>query len=127
MNALGRVVMLSPPNNGSHLIEILGEHKFFGSVLGPAGSGLTSKANSWLTKLPMPTYEVGIIAGNFTLNPVLAYLLPGKDDGAVSVEDMKMKGMRAFTEVDATHVTIRYSRTAYDQAVHFLQNGEFQE
>ncbi|MFC4269990.1 alpha/beta fold hydrolase [Sneathiella chungangensis] len=122
---MGRMVMLSPPNHGSDLVEHFGHWKYFRSVLGPIASELTADHSSWLAHLPVPNYEIGVLAGNYTFNPIAAYLLDGKDDGAVTIEDMKLEGMADFMEVSATHVTIRYSSIASRQISYFLNQGHF--
>ena len=124
---LGRVVMLSPPNQGTPFADMAlhVDKALTTKIGGPAASGLHTGAGSWLSNLPKPSYEVGIIGGNFTFNPVAAYLLPGEDDGLVPVSNMKMAGMKDFTTVKATHVTIRYSKAAFDHIVSFLRNGTF--
>lgn len=123
---MGRMVMLSPPNHGSDLVERFDHLKYFRSILGPVASELTADQRSWLARIPAPDYEVGVLAGNYTFNPIAAYLLDGKDDGAVSIEDMKLKDMADFREISATHVTIRYSSAASRQIFEFLATGHFE-
>ncbi len=125
LSKLGRVVMLSPPNHGSDLVERFGDWEISRYFLGPTGLSLTSDHTSWLARKYKTPYDIGIIAGNFTFNPLAAYFLDGRDDGAVSIEDMKLPHMTDFMEVSATHVTIRYSLVAADQTRHFLKNGQF--
>ncbi|WP_025897132.1 esterase/lipase family protein [Sneathiella glossodoripedis] len=125
MSGLGRVVMLSPPNSGSPLVDFANQFQSARDILGPTAAELHTGPDSWLARLPKPDYEVGIIGGDITFNPVAAYLLPGRDDGVVPLSHMWMEGMTDFTSVQATHVTIRYSKAASENIASFLQNGSF--
>lgn len=91
---LGRVVMLGPPNQGSEVVDKLHSIPGFGILNGPAGQQLgTDRKHSIPLQLGKVDYEVGIIAGNSSLNPFLSALLPGDDDGKVSVERTDRKSV----------------------------------
>lgn len=124
---IGRVVMLSPPNKGTPLVELTNDVNpmFFKKLIGPTAVELHSGQKSWLRTLPKPDYEVGVIGGNITFNPFAAYILPGEDDGVVPVGHMRIDGMKDFTTVRATHVTIRYSKSALNEISSFLRTGKF--
>jgi len=124
---LGRVVMLSPPSQGTPIIDLVNKIGFALPirVVGPTASRLSTGSHSWLRSLSAPDYEVGVIAGSRTLNPFMAYFLPGEDDGVVPVSNMKFDGMADFVSVKSTHVTIRYSNAAFIETVAFLKVGRF--
>jgi len=48
-------------------------------------------------------FDLGVIAGNRSINPLLSLLLPGEDDGKVTVERTKIEGMNDFRIVPCSH------------------------
>ena len=127
LDTLGRVVMLAPPNHGSEVIDELAQwlllRAFFGPIWPQLGTGETSLPNS----LGPAAFEVGIIAGTRVINPLGQMYIDGANDGAVSVESAKLRGMRDFIVVPHTHTFIMRSTTVADEAVHFLRSGRFSD
>lgn len=122
---LGRVVMLGPPNHGSEIIDQIGGHWLVQELIGPTGRLLGTGPDGLPRKLGPPDYEVGIIAGNSSLNPIGSNLIPGEDDGSVAVESAKLEGMKDFLVVPVSHTFLAYDSDVADQAIHFLQQGRF--
>ena len=122
---LGRVVMLAPPNRGSEIVDVLGETGVFELALGPTATELGTDDGSLPNRLGPPTYEVGIIAGTASINPVGSAILPGDDDGTVSVDRTKLEGATDFILADATHTFIMRDPDVARQVVHFLRDGRF--
>ena len=52
-------------------------------------------------------------------------LIPGVDDGAVSVESAKTPGMTDFLILPYSHTFIMFSGEVIEQIVHFLDHGVF--
>ncbi|HCW76950.1 MAG TPA: hypothetical protein DHU63_10500 [Candidatus Marinimicrobia bacterium] len=123
---LGRVVMLSPPNKGSQLVDKMGDWWIFEKLMGPPGEELGTDSLSVPMSLPPVTYPVGIIMGDHSIGPPFSKVLPGPDDGLVSVADAKVTGMSDFLVVPRNHFTIKYSAKVAAEAVYFLKNGEFE-
>jgi triacylglycerol lipase len=125
MPNMGRVVMLSPPNHGSEVVDKLSNLELFAALNGPAGQEIGTDAQSMPMRLGPATFELGIITGVHTINPFLSMMIPGKDDGKVSVPNAKLQGMKDFLVVRCSHPYIMKSSLAIEQTLHFLANGKF--
>ena len=123
--SLGRVVMLAPPNQGSEIVDKLGWFFVFKMINGPAGSELGTDKNSTPNRLGPATFPVGIITGDRSINWINSLLIPGRDDGKVSVERTRLAGMSDHTVIHATHPFIMRNREAIRQTIQFLQTGRF--
>lgn len=124
---LGRTVMLGPPNQGSDAVEAMGGVPGFDLLNGPAGQQLGKDDNSVPLKLGPADFEVGIIAGNRTIDPITSSVLPNPDDGRVSVEDTKLEGMTDFIVVDHSHAFMMSRKSVIELSIRFLRNGCFAE
>src|SRR5277367_4924671 len=124
---LGRVVMLAPPNQGSEVVDKLGWLFLFKWLNGPAGNELGTGKNSTPNKLGPANFPVGIIAGDRSINWINSLLIPGRDDGKVSVERTKLAGMTDHIVLHATHPFIMRNREAIRQTIQFLRNGNFKK
>jgi hypothetical protein len=122
---LGAVVMLSPPNKGSEIVDSLGDYWFFEMLNGPAGKELGTSETSTPNRLGSAKFIVGIITGNFTINPILSMMIPGDDDGKVSIERAKLQGMSDFLVLHVSHPFIMKDDEAIRQSLFFLKNLHF--
>ena len=122
---LGKVVMLSPPNQGSEVVDKLGDWKLFQWINGPAGSQLGTEDGGLLKSLGAVDFELGIITGDRSINLILSLMIPGKDDGKVSVEKAKIEGMDDFIVLHTTHPFIMKNKTTIRHTIHFLHSGQF--
>jgi len=105
---LGRVVMISPPNHGSEAADALRKNVLYRWFMGPAALELGTDSDSLPEKLGPANYPLGIIAGSdySFFDAWFASLIPGEDDGKVSVESTKLEGMADFLVVPGTHTFI---------------------
>lgn len=124
---LGRVVMLGPPNQGSAAVDELRDVPGFDWLNGPAGYQLGKGPDSVPLKLGAADFELGVIAGNRTIDPVTSAVLENPDDGRVSVEDTKLEGMTDFVVVAHSHAFMMRMRTPIELTIRFLRTGRFAE
>ena len=122
---LGRVVMISPPNHGSELADILKESKIIHSLVGPAAIQLGTDSLSVPNLLGAVNFDLGIITGNKNLNPFYAIWFSGENDGKVSVESAKIEGMRDFLVVYESHQQILYRQDVFKHILNFIKTGKF--
>jgi triacylglycerol lipase len=124
---LGRVVMLSPPNKGSAVVDDLKDRWYYSWLNGPAGQQLSTAADSVPNQLGPVDYPVGIITGDrhAFFDGWLSNIIPGVDDGKVSVERAKVDGMTDFLVVHQSHPYIMNSEYVHAETVHFLGKGIF--
>ena len=106
---INRIVMLSPPNRGSHLTRLPS-----GPIawLVPAIADLSREAGSLPNRLPpLPEIEVGVIAATRDL--------------IVRVEDTLLVDQKDHCVVSTTHFRLPQNSEAIDKSLCFLQHGNF--
>jgi triacylglycerol lipase len=122
---LGRVVMLAPPNQGSELADKFKGNFLFKCFTGSAGQQLGTNASSLPARLGPADFELGIIAGDVSLNAFLSASLPGDDDGKVSVQSTRLAGMKDFLVVRHSHTWMMWRKDVTSAIARFLQSGDF--
>ncbi|MDZ4088553.1 MAG: alpha/beta fold hydrolase [Tabrizicola sp.] len=122
---MGRVVMLAPPNHGSELVDKLGDNPVFSMMNGKAGLTLGTGPESWPNRLPPADYPLGVIAGTRSLNPVWNAMLPGANDGKVTVESTRLDGMAEHLVLPVTHTFMMVNPVVVRQVLSFLREGKF--
>jgi pimeloyl-ACP methyl ester carboxylesterase len=115
-SALRRVVMIAPPNKGSHAARLLTSFKparaFFDRFVRPL-SELSSAPGSFVSALPcdFPDIEIGIIAGKYDLH--------------VAVPLIHLPCERDCVLLPVEHELLLLSTAVARQTVSFLKTGAF--
>lgn len=124
LSNMGRAVMLCPPNQGSSLATRLKNWYLYKLFTGPAGQQITTAEDSVPRRLGPANFEVGIIIGNRSIDP-LAFFVDGDSDGKVALEEAKLQGMEDFLVVPNGHTFLMSDSKVMGQIIHFLQYGKF--
>lgn len=124
---LHRVVMLGPPNHGSEVVDHLRDWPGYELLNGPAASQLGTAADSAVNLLGPVQFELGVIAGTFSINPLFNLLVPDPNDGTVSVASTRVEGMRDHVILPVSHSLMMYDGAVIDNVIHFLVTGRFLE
>jgi triacylglycerol lipase len=122
---MGRVVMMAPPNKGSELIDVYDDLGAFEWLIGPAGIQLGTDASSVPNQLGAARFELGIIAGSRSFNPLYSAVIAGPDDGKVAITSTAIRGMDDHVVLPVSHTLMMLNADVVLQTIAFLQTGRF--
>lgn len=109
---LGRVVMLAPPNRGSHTARKLSP---FLGWLTPSLAQLSDAPESFVNQLANPLEQSGIEFG----------IVEAEKDRVVASESVRLSGCRDFASVDGHHGILTWYSETWQLVEHFLRHGQF--
>ena len=124
MERLGRIVMAGTPNGGSEVADFVKNWWVYKKFYGPAGQQLITNHANLQHLFGELNYEVGIIAGNRSIDPLGSYIIGGENDGKVSVESTRLEGMKAHVVIPVSHTFMPTNRKMWELALEFIQQGE---
>lgn len=122
---IGRAVMLAPPNQGSEIVDRIGDWWAFKKINGPAGQQLGTDSKSIPLQLSPVNFSCGVLTGDRSINWINSTMIPGPNDGKVSTKSAVVEGMADYRVLHATHPMIMRKRETQREIVHFLKHGRF--
>ena len=120
-----RVVMLAPPNHGSEVADHVRHWPLYRWMMGRVGQQLGTGGDAIFRQLQPVDAEIGVIAANRSLQPWFSWLIPGENDGSVSVASTRLDEMRDFIVIDSSHALVMFNHRVRAQVRHFLAEGRF--
>ena len=87
-----RLVMIGTPNCGAEMADMLQRNWLYRGVFGPSGQQLIANTAGYISKLPPPTMEFAVIAGAKGTPDGYNPLIPGDDDGIVTLKSAFLPG-----------------------------------
>ncbi len=127
LSELGRVVMIAPPNQGSQIVDTIGNTRLFRMLMGRVATQLGTSPDALPRQLGPPHYALGVIAGDRSINPLGWLLIPGEHDGSVSVASTRLDEMSDFLLVHHSHTFIMNASEVANQTIRFLRHGSFEK
>jgi hypothetical protein len=119
-----RIVMLAPPNKGTKMADFY-SGKRLNFFLGPNVEHMRTDSNSYANKLPIPTCEVGIIAGAKGKKPWFNPFLKEDNDGNISLSLTKLGNEKDFIVIPSIHDLMPLHKKVIKQIISFMKTGSF--
>ncbi len=122
-----RVVMLGTPNYGAELADYFKRNVLFRTIFGPAGRQLVTDDSGLILKLPIPPVEFAVIAGGRGDGKGWNPLIPGDDDGTVTVQSVRLAGAADSSVIPVLHHALLGDVEVARQTARFLKTGALRE
>lgn len=120
---LHRMVMLGVPNLGARMANIVQSNVVFQTVFGPAGQQLIEAEAGLIAGLPTPSFEFAVIAGARGNPDGYNPLIPGDDDGVVTVDSACLPGASDSMLVRCIHSFLPSNPEVMAATRRFLETG----
>lgn len=120
--AVDSVVMVAPPSHGSQVAAMMRDQAFYQLIYGEAGQELPNDVAEAVPTLAVP---FGVIAGGLGDGEGFNPLVPGDDDGVVSVDEAHLAGEKDFLLIPALHSLILRRPETANAVLTFLKHGRF--
>jgi uncharacterized alpha/beta hydrolase family protein len=122
-----RIVMIAPPNNGSPVADFFSQFKFVKFIVGPNINNLTTNKVTGAAKYPLPTCEVGLIAGSFGGKRGFNMFIKSDNDGVLIPENTKMGIEKDVVFIKSWHVGLLFNKKVIKHVNSFLKTGVFND
>ncbi len=120
-----RIVMIAPPNNGSPVADFFAQFSFVKHIIGPNINNITTNPLTGAGKYPIPTCEVGLIAGSFGGKRGYNIFVKGDNDGVLIPEQTKMGIEKDVVFVKSGHIELLFNKKVKEYVTTFLIHGRF--
>lgn len=119
----GRIVMLTPPNQGSAAAEQLARSRLGRALIGQSIAELIAGVpRGWLA----PARDIGIISGTTPIGLGRLFVsLLAPHDGVVTLEETRLPGARAELALPVAHTGAILTARAAQAVANFLRRGSF--
>jgi pimeloyl-ACP methyl ester carboxylesterase len=124
--SFGRMVMLAPPNFQPQIAAKLIRGSLVQFVTGAASEQLATGWEKLEPNLATPHFEFGILAGGKGDDRGYNPLIPGDDDGVVTVESTRLPGARDFRRLPVLHSFFMDNKQVQNLTLQFLNEGHFE-
>lgn len=124
---LRRMVMLGTPNHGARMANVVQKNVLFQWVYGPAGQQLVEESEGFIARLPVPDFEFAIIVGAAGDETGWNPLIPGDDDGTISVDCTRLAGASDFITFRSQHSFMMDDKPVIAATLRFLETGALRE
>lgn len=121
-----RFVMIAPPNHGSEKADYVLKYDLTRKIFGEKSlMELQTKNKNFFNNMGTPPCETGIILGGKGNSKGYSKILPGDDDGAVSLESSMLDGIADLVQLDHTHTELIFRQDTVDNVLSFIKTGKF--
>ena len=118
-----RLLMIGTPNSGAEMASMLKKNLLFQLILGPSGQQLVADPEEFISTLPLPTMEYAVIAGAKGTPDGFNPLIPGDDDGVVTVQSARLPGAVDYLAVRALHSFQPWNPEVMEATRRYLSSG----
>jgi pimeloyl-ACP methyl ester carboxylesterase len=120
---VGKFVMLGPPNHGAVIAaKMIGNDPVRRFFSGKSGDELGIDWNKTEQTLGIPCCPFAIISGGRGDDRGFSLLIPGDDDGIVSVEGTQLEGTEEWTQFYVGHGEMLLTKEVFEAVLKFLQD-----
>ena len=125
---IGRFVMLGPPNHGAEIaVRLIGRDPLRRRFTGKSGDELGIHWAETEKSLGIPCCPFGIISGGRGDLQGFSNLIPGDDDGIVSVDGTRLDGAEQWIQFLVGHGELLMTEEVFECTLRFLKTGTFDE